>query len=81
MERFPDNVRELAKEIAAFATTNVGTVYIGVECVGLLVRASRFEPLMFFVCVGQVVRASKFEPSLEEPFCVCVRTNLPHTQY
>jgi predicted HTH transcriptional regulator len=36
MERFPDNVRELAKEIAAFATTNVGTVYIGVECVGLL---------------------------------------------
>jgi hypothetical protein len=37
MEIFPENVRELAKEIAAFATTNTGTVYIGVDDDGKIV--------------------------------------------
>lgn len=30
-ERFPDNVRDLAKEIAAFATSNDGTIILGVS--------------------------------------------------
>src|ERR1700730_16378017 len=39
MRTFPDNARELAKEIAAFATSNSGTILIGAnsdgECVGI----------------------------------------------
>jgi ATP-dependent DNA helicase RecG len=30
-ERFPDDARELAKEIAAFATSNLGRIYLGVN--------------------------------------------------
>jgi hypothetical protein len=37
MESFPQNVRELAKEIAAFATSNPGTILIGVSDTGDLV--------------------------------------------
>lgn len=37
MEEFPTNTRELAKEIAAFATTNTGTILIGVSDSGDLV--------------------------------------------
>ena len=37
MESFPQNVRELAKEIAAFATSNPGTILIGVSNTGDLV--------------------------------------------
>jgi ATP-dependent DNA helicase RecG len=40
MRSFPDNVRELAREIAAFATSNSGTILIGVDneggCVGIV---------------------------------------------
>jgi ATP-dependent DNA helicase RecG len=39
MQEFPSNARELAKEIAAFATSNAGTILIGVDdkgrCVGI----------------------------------------------
>ena len=39
MKAFPENARELAREIAAFATSNSGTILIGVdnegECVGI----------------------------------------------
>ena len=39
MKIFPENARELAKEIAAFATSNSGTILIGIdnegECVGI----------------------------------------------
>ena len=31
MERFPSKAHELAKEIAAFATSNPGTIYIGIS--------------------------------------------------
>lgn len=31
MESFPGNIHELAKEIAAFATSNPGTIYIGIS--------------------------------------------------
>jgi ATP-dependent DNA helicase RecG len=37
MREFPSNTRELAKEIAAFASTNVGTILIGVSDEGDLV--------------------------------------------
>ena len=37
MENFPANARELAKEIAAFATSNAGTILIGVSDSGELV--------------------------------------------
>ncbi len=37
MESFPQNVRELAKEIAAFATSNAGTILIGVSNTGDLI--------------------------------------------
>ena len=37
MESFPQNVHELAKEIAAFATSNPGTILIGVSDMGDLV--------------------------------------------
>jgi len=37
MTRFPTNTRELAKEIAAFASTNAGTILIGVSDEGDLV--------------------------------------------
>jgi len=37
MESFPQNVRELAKEIAAFATSNTGTILIGVSNTGDLI--------------------------------------------
>jgi len=37
MESFPQNVRDLAKEIAAFATSNQGTIMIGVSDNGDLV--------------------------------------------
>ena len=37
MESFPKNVRELSKEIAAFATSNQGTILIGVSDTGDLV--------------------------------------------
>ena len=37
MEKFPENARELAKEIAAFATSNTGTILIGVSDSGDLV--------------------------------------------
>jgi ATP-dependent DNA helicase RecG len=37
MEAFPTNTRELAKEIAAFATTNTGTILIGVSDSGDLI--------------------------------------------
>jgi hypothetical protein len=37
MEIFPTNTRELAKEIAAFATTNTGTILIGVSDSGDLI--------------------------------------------
>jgi len=37
METFPGNTRELAKEIAAFATSNAGTILIGVSDSGELV--------------------------------------------
>lgn len=37
MELFPQNVRELAKEIAAFATSNAGTILIGVSNTGDLI--------------------------------------------
>jgi ATP-dependent DNA helicase RecG len=39
MKEFPANTRELAKEVAAFATSNAGTILIGVDnsgdCIGL----------------------------------------------
>lgn len=39
MREFPANTRELAKEVAAFATSNAGTILIGVDnsgdCIGL----------------------------------------------
>lgn len=34
MKEFPENTRELAKEIAAFATSNAGTILIGVDNAG-----------------------------------------------
>ena len=37
MEAFPTNTRELAKEIAAFASTNTGTILIGVSDSGDLI--------------------------------------------
>lgn len=37
MEAFPTNTRELAKEIAAFATSNTGTILIGVSDSGDLI--------------------------------------------
>lgn len=37
MKSFPQNVHELAKEIAAFATSNTGTILIGVSDMGDLV--------------------------------------------
>lgn len=36
-EKFPDNTSDLAKEIAAFATSNQGTILIGVSDSGNLV--------------------------------------------
>jgi ATP-dependent DNA helicase RecG len=37
IEGFPENVRELAKEIAAFATSNQGTILVGVSDEGDLI--------------------------------------------
>lgn len=37
MEEFPNNARELGKEIAAFATSNAGTILLGISKVGDLV--------------------------------------------
>jgi hypothetical protein len=37
MEKFPDNARELAKEVAAFATSNAGTIYLGADDDGKVV--------------------------------------------
>jgi len=37
IEAFPSNVRELAKEVAAFATSNAGTIILGVSNAGDLV--------------------------------------------
>ena len=39
-EIFPENTRDLAKEIAAFATSNTGTILIGVSDSGDLVGLS-----------------------------------------
>jgi hypothetical protein len=36
-EKIPDTVRELAKVIASFATSNTGTIYIGVDDLGNIV--------------------------------------------
>ncbi|GAF69599.1 unnamed protein product, partial [marine sediment metagenome] len=43
MESFPQNVRELSKEIAAFASSNQGTILIGVSDVGDLVGLENAE--------------------------------------
>lgn len=40
MEEFPKNTRELAKEIAAFATTNAGVILVGVADSGDLIGLS-----------------------------------------
>lgn len=45
MESFPSNVRELAKEIAAFATSNQGTILIGVSDSGDLVGVNDADTL------------------------------------
>jgi ATP-dependent DNA helicase RecG len=45
MQEFPDNVRELAKEITAFATSNAGTIYIGVDNDGKIVGAKGISSL------------------------------------
>jgi ATP-dependent DNA helicase RecG len=44
MRSFPDNARELAKEIAAFATSNSGTILIGVDDEGTCVGISASTP-------------------------------------
>lgn len=43
IESFPSNVRELAKEVAAFATSNQGTILIGVGDTGDLIGLSDAE--------------------------------------
>jgi tetratricopeptide (TPR) repeat protein len=45
MESFPENVRDLAKEIAAFATSNDGTIYIGVKDDGTVCGLAHMDSL------------------------------------
>jgi ATP-dependent DNA helicase RecG len=50
MQSFPDQAHELAKEIAAFATSNAGTILIGVDnkgsCVGISAHSATERDLL-----------------------------------
>src|ERR1700720_2070176 len=62
MRSFPEQAHELAREIAAFATSNAGTVLIGVDnkgsCVGVSARSATERDLLLRrvegICKGPV---------------------------